>query len=374
MTMLRHGPPLRHITHLVDIATHAQACARPPVVWRQLDGPRRSPAPAPAFLFGGADAGTARQIFGQIDLPAAGCFSADDAAIAPGGVIIKDGIGFHGEALGIPSMHAAAILNRLNERASTTGLAPSTAAALFGMENDAAGLLTNIMPGLWVLAAAGHDLARICIPIPTDAHQDATALLRAAGLTDAQLMLGDGPDAILRAPRVLAPAHLCHGARVSPLMGEATRFWTSKLRETLGLPPPRPQRPLFLSPRGAADSCGVAGWQHIEDAATERGLAAIQPASLSLAVRAATYGEAACLLGFDGAALLEACVFAPAGIPIGAIRGNFVTNAPLTGMAAALGHRIGHVFGRLNPENPAAPATVPGADVQRAVTALSLMA
>jgi hypothetical protein len=369
---LRFGPPLRRITHLLDIAAHAQTGARPPVVWRQLAGSTRTSAPAPAFLFGGADARMARHIYGQIDLPAAGCFSAEDAAIGPGGVIIKDGIGFHGDALGIPGARAAAILERLNARPTTTGLAQNPAASLFGTDNDAAALLTDVMPGLWVLNAAGHR-GTLHIPIPADAHQDTSPLLLAAGHSASQLLLGDAIDAVLRAPRVLAPARLRHGARFSPRMGEATRFWTEKLRANLGLPPPEPRRALFISPRDTVEPTGVADWQHIEAAAIARGLAAIHPENLSLAERATTYGEADCLLGFDGAALLEACIFAPPGTPICAIRGNIATDLRLPGLAAALGHRPGLVFGRIDPENPEAPASVSGGDVQRAMTALLLL-
>ncbi len=373
MTAPRSGAPLRRITHLLDIEAHAQTGSRPPVVWRQLDGPGRSPAPVPAFLFGGAEASMGRHIYGQIDMPAAGCFSAADAAIGPGGIIIKDAIGFHGSVLGIQAVRASTILGRLNDISVTTGLAHGTAAALFGTCIDAAGLLTDVMPRLWVLAAAGYDLGRICIAVPAGAHADAAILLRAAGLADAQLLLGDAPDAVLRAPLVLAPGLLRHGARFSRFMGEATRFWTGKLRGGLGLPGPKPQRALFLSPRDTAEPSGVAHWQDIEAAATARGFAAIHPATLSLADRAALYGEANCLLGFDGAALMEACTFAPPGTPVGAIRGNVGSDLRLLGLAAALGHRPGIVFGRIDPENPDAPASVPGGDVQRAITALLLM-
>jgi hypothetical protein len=333
----------------------------------------RCPAPAPAFLFGGTDVAMARHLFGQIDIPAAGCFSATDSAIGPGGVVIKDSSSFHGEALGLPAAHAAAILDRLRACPTTTCVAPGTAASLFGMASDAASLLTDIMPRLWVLAAAGHDIGAVRVPIPADAHADAAPLLRAAGLADAQLLLGESTDAVLRAPRVLAPALLRHGARFSPLMGEATRFWTARLRATLGLPAPKPHRALFLSPRDTTEPTGVADWQRIEAAATDRGLATIHPAALSLADRAATYGQAACLLGFDGAALTEACVLAPAGIPVCAIRGNTASDVRLAGLAPALGHAIGFVFGVADQEDPGAPAQISGEALQSALTALFLL-
>lgn len=370
MSTLRHGAPLRRITHLLDITRHAQAFTPPHIVWRQLHGPMRRPAPGPSLMFGGAEAAVARQMFGQIDIPAAGCFAVSDAAIGPQGVIIADSTGFFGDALGTPEVQAAAIAHRLNASAATTSLAPGTAASLFGTATDAASLLTDVMPGLWVLAASGHT-GLLYIPIPADAHPDTRPMLLAAGLSANQLLPCDPIDPVFRAPRVFAPARLRHGARFSPLMGEATRFWTTKLRATLGVPDPKPLRVLFLSPRDT--QTGVAHWQAIETAATERGLTAIHPPSLSLADRAATYGEAACLLGFDGAALMEACIFAPPGIPVCAIRGRPASESSFAGLAAALGHRFGVIFARADPDNPDAPTQLPGGDVQRTITALSLM-
>jgi capsular polysaccharide biosynthesis protein len=156
-------------------------------------------------------------------------------------------------------------------------------------------------------------------------------------------------------------------------MGEATRFWTRTVRAGLGLPPPQPERGLFLSPRDTEEPSGVADWQAIEAAAIDHGLTVIHPATLSLAERIATFGEAECLLGFDGAALIEACVFAPPGIPVCAIRGSTASGVRLAGLAPALGHRIGFVFGTGDPEDPTSPATVSGAALQSALTALLLL-
>jgi len=372
MSTPRHGPPVRRITHLLDIAAHAQAFAPPHIVWRQLLGPSRVPAPSPALMFGGAEAAVARQLFGQIDIAAAGCFAMTDAAIGPGGVIIKDSTAFFGATLGTPEAQAAIIAHRLNACAATTCVAPGAAASLFGAANDRLSLLTEVMPALWIIAAAGYtDL--LYVPIPAEAHPDARPMLLAAGLSASQLLPCDTIDSVFRSPRVLAPARLGHGVRFSPLMGEATRFWTTKLRATLGVAPPKPQRPLFLSPRDG-DEPEVADWQSIEAAAAERGLTIFHPEGLSLAERTATYSEAKYVLGFDGAALMEACIFAPPGIPVCAIRGNSTASARLPGLAAALDHKFGTIFARTDSDNPDAPVQVHGGDVQRAITAMSLMA
>lgn len=372
MSTLRHGPPLRRITRQFDIGPHAQAAAEPPVVWRQIDGGRRSPAPPPAFMFGGADPAMARALFGQIDASPIGCFAIDDAAVGPHGILVRDDSAFYGETIGTPRQEAATVADWLNAQAVTTGQVSQTLARFGAGAQDAAALLTDLMPRLWVLAAAGYDLGRLALLIPADAHPDTKPLLRAAGLLDAQLLAPDLPGTVIRAPRLLAPTGLRDRARFSPHMGEATRFWTDRVRAGLGLPPPQPARGLFLSPRDTAEPSGVAHWQDIEAAAVARGLTVIHPAGLSLAERLATFGEANCLLGFDGAALMEACIFAPPGIPVCAIRGSTASGVRLAGLAPALGQSIGFVFGVGDPDEPSFPATVDGGALQLALTSLAL--
>lgn len=373
MSTLRHGPPLRRITRRFDIGAHAQAAAEPKVVWRQIDGWRRCPAPPPAFMFGGADPALARALFGQIDASPIGCFAIDDAAVGPHGILVRDDSGFYGETIGTPRQDAETAADWLNAQGVTTGQVSQTLARFGSGAQDAAGLLIDIMPCLWVLATSGHDLRCLAIVIPADAHPDLKPLLLAAGLADAQLLHADFPGAVFRAPRLLAPTSLRDRARYSPHMGEATRFWTARVRRSLGLPPPLPGRSLFLSPRDMAEPSGVAHWQDIEAAAVARGLTVIHPAGLSLAERVATFGQADCLLGFDGTALMEACVFAPPGIPVCAIRGSTASGVRLAGLAPSLGQSIGFVFGVADPEDPDLPAVVDGEALPLALTALSLM-
>jgi len=314
----------------------------------------------------------ARALFAQIDVAPVGCFAIDDAAVGPHGILVRDDSAFYGATIGTPRQEAETVADWLNAQAVTTGQVAQTLARFGSGASDAAALLTDIMPRLWVLAAAGYDFGRLAILISADAHPDTKTLLRAAGLADAQLLAADLPGTVIRAPRLLAPTGLRDRARFSPHMGEATRFWTDRVRAGLGLPPPQPGRGLFLSPRDTAEPSGVAHWQDIEAAAVARGLSVIHPAGLSLAERVATFGEADCLLGFDGAALMEACIFAPPGIPVCAIRGSTASGVRLAGLAPALGQAIGFVFGVYDPEDPGFPATVDGGALQLALTALSL--
>ncbi len=369
----RHGAPLQRIDRLRDIAWHASSGMPPRVVCRRLAEAGRSPAPAPAFMFGGAGAGTARALFSQIDVPACGCFALDDAAVAPEGLVIKACNGFCGETIGVPMEAAAGIVQRLNTRSVTTRHVGGTIVPLFGgTACSAAGLVTEVLPGLWTLAAAGYRLDELLIAVPDDLPDEGRAMLRAAGVQEWQCLPAGRDDDVIRAGRVVVPSRLQSGARFSPLMQQATGFWTGKLRHSLGLPEPRPGRRLFLSPRETAEPSGIADWQATEAAATEQGMEVVHPAWLGLAERACLFGEADCLLGFDGAALMEACAYAPPGIWVCVIRGSLVRGAGTAALALALGHQVGVVFGTADQEDPLAPALVEAEDRQNALACLAL--
>jgi capsular polysaccharide biosynthesis protein len=118
---------------------------------------------------------------------------------------------------------------------------------------------------------------------------------------------------------------------------------------------------------------GVADWQTIEAAAAENGMEVVHPAALSLADRLHLFGEADCLLGFDGAVLREACVHASPGIPICVVRGGLSSGAGTAALALALGHQVGVVFGGADEQDPLAPAVIEAEDRQNALTCLGLM-
>jgi capsular polysaccharide biosynthesis protein len=370
----RHGAPLPRLLRLHDIAAQARGCASPAVTWRQIDGCRRAPAPSPAFMFGGAGADVARALFGQVDAAAAGCFSIKDAAIGPDGLVIKETFAFFGDSIGSRREQAKAAVRRVNARAATTRQAPGSLVSLFGTAfGDEARLITDVMPLLWVLAVSGLVPGHLLYVQPAGVDARAFAYLQAVGLSEDRFVTCQLADEVVRAPRVLVPALLRDGPRFSPFMGEATRYWTEQVRNGLALPQARPACPVFLSPRDTAEPSGVADWQAIEAAAVNFGFEVVHPASLSLGERASAFGEADCLLGFDGAALMEACAFAPAGIPVCAIRGNVSRGVELAGFAQALGHRFGYVFGHADGEDRDAPAVVQGDALRLALRALSLV-
>ncbi len=369
----RHGAPLQRIDRLLDIGGHAGRGTAPRVVCRRLGEPGRSPCPAPAFMFGGAGADIARAVFGQVDVPESKCFALEDAALGPEGIVVKDSTGFCGEAIGVPIEVAARVIQRLNARAATTRKVSGAIVSLFGgAAPDPAALLTDVLPRLWILSAAGHRLDDLLMAVPEALPEDAHAMLLAAGLREGQLLRFRLADDVVRAPRVVVPSPLRSGARFSPFMCRATSFWTARLRASLGLPAPRPARRLFLSPRDTAEPSGVADWQAIEAAAADAGMAVIHPASLGLTARAALFGEACSLLGFDGAALMEACVHAPAGTAVCIIRGGLVRTAGTAALALALGHQAGVLFGATDQEDPLAPVHIAQEDLRSALASLTL--
>ena len=365
------GAPLRRIEALADIAVHARAFASPVVGWRQVAAGLRAPGPAPAFVLGPMTAAAGRALFGQVDLPASGSFAVQDAAAGPGGVIVKDGLAFFGEGLDVSQAKATAVAQQLNARATTTLDVPGPLVSLVGGGPGA--VLTRVMPLLWVLQASGYDVAKCQYLIPWDAPPDLVPLLLAFGLTEPQLVRCREAGDVVRAPRILAPASLRCGDRFAPAMGEATRFWTTRVAARVARTQAGLGLALFVSPQDDREPCGVADWQTIEAQATAAGMTAVHPALLDIGERVSLFAGASFVMGFDGADLLEAYLFAPAGAGICAIRGSAPRSFALLGVAQALGQGLGYVFGTLDPEDAEAPALVDPATVQQAITALSLV-
>ena len=372
MTVRGGGAPLRRVEAIADIAAHTQAFGEPAVSWRQAAAPSRMPGPTPAFIFGPVSAGVGRALFGRIDLPAAGCFAVQDAAAGPSGVIVKDGVALFGDPLDVSQAQATAVAHQLNARATTTLQVQGTLVSLVGGGPGA--VLTRVMPLLWVLAAAGYDLAGLQYLVPWDAPAELLPLLSAFGLQEAQLVRCREAGDVVRAPRILAPASLRVGDRFLPAMGDATRFWSSRLEASLGLTPPETGSATFLSPGDGWEGMDVANGQAIEDHAADAGMSVLRPAKLEIGERVRHYAAAPFLMGLDGPDLLEACVFAPPGAAVCAIRGSGARSFALLGLAHALGHRLGYLFATPNREDFEAAGDVDSGVVRRGMKALSLMA
>ncbi len=324
-------------TRIVDITSHAARMDEPLVSFRQVEAAGRSPAPAPAFLFGEVSAAAARAIYGQIETPQTGCYAIADAAVAPTGIALRQGVAFCGEPLNLPAEHVATIASRLNGAALPARFVPGPLVALFGPAEEAYGqLVIDYLPRLWLLEQAGHALPGLRFLLPATLPPRAEDVLGQLGL--AHIVRYAHWEEVIHTDLLLLPTVLRRHERLSAGFGPATRFWVDRLRQAAGLDAPQPAERLYLcvqdGPRGA---------DRLQAEARGRGFAVVHPETMDVRDRAALFGRASHIVGPTGAALHDS-VFAAAGASVCGLRGAAHEGFLQTGLCAAMGQAVGYVM------------------------------
>ena len=320
-------PPQPPTARMVDISTHAARLDDPPVSFRQIEPAGRSPAPAPAFLFGPVEPAAARAMFARIETPQTGCYAIAHAAIAPTGIALRDGLAFHGAQLNLPRGHVATITSRLNGASLPIRFVPGPLAVLFGpAEEDYGQLLIDYLPRLWLLEQAGYKLATLQILIPANLPPRTEEILAHLGLQPGQIVRYAHWEEIIRTDLLLLPTTLRRHDRLSPAFAQATTFWTTRIRSSLDTPPPEPRHCI-----------------HLADPATTPppGFQSADAAAMDLPTRIATFSTAAQIIGPCSAALHDT-VFSPPG---SWVCGLHPPSFLQTSLGAALGLKTGYVFG-----------------------------
>ncbi len=310
----------------------------PLVTFRLVEPAGRSAPPAPAFLFGATDAATARAIYGQIETPETGCYTIADAAVAPTGIALRDGVAFCGAQLNQPPEHVATITGRLSGGNLPLRFVPGPLAPLFGPAEEAYGqVLVDYLPRLWLLEQAGYPLASVRFLVPATLPPRAEELLAHLGLDAEQIVRYAHWDELIHTDLLILPTVLRKMARLSASFGDATRFWTHRVRASLGAGEPSLQERVFLAgPHTNARAAALAAGA---------GFRILRPGDMDLAARVHGVGVASQIVGDDGADLHDN-VFCAAGARVCGLRpagraGGFLQ----TGIGAALSFRTGYVFG-----------------------------
>jgi capsular polysaccharide biosynthesis protein len=297
----------------------------------------------PPFVLGPANESVLWEIFGQIETPSVGCYTVADALVAPTGIAIKDGVAFHGEAFQLPYHHVVTVCDRLNTEDLPVRHITGKLAVIYGPGHETWGhWLTDFLPRLWVLHAAGHDIASLRFLVPPDLRDFALPLLRQCGLRDDQLLAYDYWAELLRADLLLLPTGMRAGNRLAPCFAEATSFWLARARRgiTASLSTPR----VFLSRAGAPQQRQLLNRETIEALARDAGFAVVQPELLTLPQQIALYAGTRILVGEYGSALHNT-VFAGARTIACGLRGTSRHPSFLqTGIATALGQDAAYVF------------------------------
>ena len=336
---------------LADIASHAALMAAPLVSFRQIEAAGRSPAPAPAFLFGAFGADLSRAIYGQIETPEIGVYALADAAVAPTGIGLRDGVAFFSTALNLPRAHVAAVTSRLAAADLPVRHVPGPLVPLFGpAEESYQQVIVDYLPRLWLLEQAGYTLADLHILVPAALPPHVEDVLAGLALPPAQIVRYAHWQEVIRTDLLLLPTILRRHDRLSPSFGAATRFWTGRVA--------------VAKARGAriyiAD--GQVG-KLAERIAAAQDFQITQAYRLDFTTRAALFGAATRIVGTAGAALYDA-VFAGAGTRLCVLRdARREPGFLLGGVAAALGQTVGYVF---------ADADLDEADYRRALEILQL--
>jgi capsular polysaccharide biosynthesis protein len=324
-----------------DIAVHHASGGAPMLAYRPVAPAASSAVWPPAFLLGPANAAVLWDIFGQLETPAVGCYEIEDALVAPTGVAIKHGVAFHAEAFIHPRHHVVAISDRVNAAGLPVRTVPGAVAVIYGPAHETWGhWLVDFMPRLWVLRAAGHDLAKLRFLLPPDLLAFVRPLLAAAGIRADQLETYAYWRELIRAELLLLPTGLRGGNRLAPCFAEATAWWTAGLRGT-GEAPAR----LFVSRGGAPQARQLANRERIEAMAREAGFTLISPEGLSAAEQVQLFGGAEVIAGEYGSALHNS-VFAGPDTLVCGLRGTSRHPSFLqAGIATALGQGHAYVFG-----------------------------
>ncbi len=324
--------PVPPTTRIAEIGPHAARMDQPLVSFRLVEPAGRSAPPAPAFLFGGADAATARAIYGQIETPETGCYAVANAAIAPTGIALCDGVAFCGAQLNLPQAHVATITARLSTADLPVRHVPGPLVPLFGPAEEAYGqMLVDYLPRLWLLEQAGYDLATLRFLLPAALPARSEALVAQLGLPADQVIRYAHWEEVIRTDLLVLPTILRKHERLSAGFGPATRFWTQRVQAGLGVPAPSPRERVFIA--------GPDGRTRAEAVAQGAGFRVLV-AGAALAERVQAFGAASQIVGASGDALHDS-VFCAAGARVCALGAGFLQ----TSIGAALGLETGYVFG-----------------------------
>ena len=330
---------------MTDIAAHADAGAAPRVRFSKLTGAERSLAPSPAFLLGPATAAVNDELFAQTRLHAIGCYTLNDAVLAPTGIAMKDGVAFSSPAFLHPPHHVSTVVSRFLASDLPSRHVRGPLAVMYGPSHETYGhWLVDFLPRLWVLMQTGHDVHTLRYAVPPDLAPFAAKLLSRVGIRAAQLVPYRYWHEAIHTDLLLMPTGLRLNNRISPLFAEATRFWTAGLHRAAAGEPGAGAR-LFVSRAQAPGGRRLLNRDAIEAVAQSRGYVIVHPQTMRLTAQVAVFANASIIAGEYGSAL-HGSVFAPPGTLTLGLRGNLRHPSFVqSGVAGALGQAAAYVVG-----------------------------
>ncbi len=326
-----------------DICDIECAAGRVPLSHVELAPAAESAPRPPAFLLGPANESLLWEIYGQTHTHAVRCYAIEGAQVAPRGIAIKDRVALHAQTFLQPRHHVVEVCDRLNNTTLPIRHVPGPLAIIYGPGHETWGhWLTDFLPRLWVLHAAGHDLAALRYLVPPDLKDFALKLLRSCGLRDEQLVAYDYWSEVIETDLLLMPTGLRAANRLAACFAEATRFWIN--RAAPATKTVEPHRKLFVSRASVAQERTLLNRGDIESIAAAAGFEMMRPEALGLLDQIRMFAEAHIIVGEYGSAL-HGAVFSSPGTIVCALRGTsrhpgFIQS----GIGTAMGQDCAYLF------------------------------
>jgi len=319
--------------------------ARRPVEYLEFSGRSHAAPPPPAFIFGNLPAYLSRDLFGDFEVPAAGCYILRDAQVTYDAIILLQGQPLWSEALNHPRYYVPEVLARhvphlarlpVRRIAGQAAIIHGPGYKIFGH------WLIDFLPRLYVLRRAGFDIERLTFILPPELPEFAQEFLRQIGIPAGHIVVLDHTAELVQPDELIAPTVLRLRNRFNPLLGVASRFWIDRI----SLPKaPQAQRRIFISRNQTEGNRVVTSRREIEARATGAGYEIVLPESLALAEQIELFRGAGRIIGEYGSGL-HGALHAPAGAAICALRGtSHHPGFAQSGLAERFEHHIGYVFG-----------------------------
>lgn len=223
--------------------------------------------------------------------------------------------------------------------------------------------LVDFLPKLWVLNAAGYDLATPLYVVPDGCPAFGLELLRLCGIKDEQIVRIEQNEIL--AGRFLVPTTVHNGTR-GPCFAQAADF----LRKRMGIASTRTGIKLLLSRAKAPQTRPVGNRDAIERIAMEAGLTVVSPETLPLIEQFNLIASADLVVGEYGSAMHSTLLAGP-GLTVCAMRGKgnhpgFVQSA----IGRAIGQPTGYLLCEREPGDAPEGYTIPPYGFQACLHAL----
>jgi hypothetical protein len=306
------------------------------------------PAP-PRFTFGTFEAELAAEYFRNTHLWAVGVYKLHGFDVFGPYGLCKTGEPFVCHEANIHPKHVEDIVTRLGPpnfprpRRYLTG----PVAMITGPGHTVYGhWLSDFLPKLYLLHAAGHDVRRLHYLLPADTPKFGRAWLDLIGIPPENVILFSPDGELVWVEELLLPTTFHNGIRASVLLKEAAKFLISLVESRADQPAQtNAPRRVFVSRARTSQSRPLLNRDRIEEIAVAAGLELVYPEALPLLDQVRLFGETSMIVGEYGSAL-HGSLFSSPGTTVCALRGSrghpgFIQS----GFGHALKHPTGYVFG-----------------------------